>query len=363
MSTLFDAVARRASRQHGRISHAQLLSIGVDRSRIKRWRADGRLRPVHRGVYAVGHLAPSALADLMAAVLACGDEARASHRSTLHARGVLKERPPKPEVSVPTAGGRRQPRIVVHRRATFAPGDTMTFEGIRMTSVRAGAARRRALARPGSALPGVPRGVGALSRVAAADRGLRRPQPGEARRREAAARVSLGRDPERPRARLPAPAARARPAAAAHEHRPQRRQGRLPLAARSVSRSSCSATASTRPAGRSRTTPPVAGGPVTSRSRGATSSSAAIRPSPSSRRCSPAPGASSARSSGRRGRARACVSFSGANVSHMTASSSVWVAPSEASTRPGCGPCGRPLGCSVSAPAPTPEREPNWPST
>jgi hypothetical protein len=135
MDTLFDAIAQRASRQHGRISHAQLLSAGVDRSRIKRWRADGRLRPVHRGVYAVGHVAPSALADLTAAVLACGDEARASHRSTLHARGVLKDRPPKPEVSVPTAGGRRQPRIVVHRRATFAPGDTMTFEGIRMTSV------------------------------------------------------------------------------------------------------------------------------------------------------------------------------------------------------------------------------------
>lgn len=135
MDTLFDAVAQRASRQHGRISHAQLLSLGVDRSRIKRWCADGRLRPVHRGVYAVGHLAPSLLGDLMAAVLACGDEARASHRSTLHARGILKDRPAKPEVSVPTAGGRRQPRIVVHRRATFAPGDTMTFEGIRMTSV------------------------------------------------------------------------------------------------------------------------------------------------------------------------------------------------------------------------------------
>jgi hypothetical protein len=135
MSTLFDAVAQRASRQHGRISHAQLLSLGVDRSRIKRWRADGRLRPVHRGVYAVGHRAPSVFGDLMAAVLACGDDARASHRSTLHARGVLKDRPPKPEVSVPSLGGRRQSRIVVHRRATFAPGDTMTFEGIRMTSV------------------------------------------------------------------------------------------------------------------------------------------------------------------------------------------------------------------------------------
>ena len=135
MGTRFDAVARVAARQHGRISHAQLLGAGVDRDRIKRWRADGRLRPVHRAVYAVGHRAPSALADLMAAVLACGDDVRASHRSTLHARGVLKVRPAKPEVSVPTAGGRRQPRIVVHRGASFAPGDTLIFQGIPMTTV------------------------------------------------------------------------------------------------------------------------------------------------------------------------------------------------------------------------------------
>ena len=135
MGTLFDAVAQRAARQQGRVSHAQLLGAGVDRDRIKRWRADGRLRPVHRAVYAVGHRAPSALADLMAAVLACGDAARASHRSTLHARGILKARPAKPEVSVPTAGGRRRPGIVVHRGASFAPGATMIFQGIPMTTV------------------------------------------------------------------------------------------------------------------------------------------------------------------------------------------------------------------------------------
>jgi hypothetical protein len=29
----------------------------IDRDRIKRWRADGRLHQVHVGVYAVGHMA------------------------------------------------------------------------------------------------------------------------------------------------------------------------------------------------------------------------------------------------------------------------------------------------------------------
>lgn len=135
MGARFERVARIAARQHGRISHAQMLKAGVDRDRIKRWRADGRLRPVHRKVYAVGHTAPSVLADLIAAVLACGDDARASHRSVLHARGVLKEPPPLPEVSVPSPGGRRQRGILVHRGASFAIGDTITVDGIRMTTI------------------------------------------------------------------------------------------------------------------------------------------------------------------------------------------------------------------------------------
>ncbi len=135
MGSLFEGVARKAGRQYGRISHAQLLAAGVDRDRIKRWRADGRLRPVHRQVYAVGHTATFPLADLMAAVLACGEGAKASHRSVLHARGVVREAPPKPEVSVPTPGGRRQTGIVVHRRVSFAKGDTITFERIAMTTV------------------------------------------------------------------------------------------------------------------------------------------------------------------------------------------------------------------------------------
>jgi hypothetical protein len=90
---------------------------------------------LHRGVYAVGHTAPAPLADLMAAVLACGDGTFASHRSTLHARGVLRERPPRPEVSVASYGGRRQPRIVVHRVASLPPADTTTFQAIPMTTV------------------------------------------------------------------------------------------------------------------------------------------------------------------------------------------------------------------------------------
>jgi len=61
-----------AGRQHGRITREQLIAAGVDPGRIDRWLADGRLRRVHRGVYAVGHVAPSVDGDYMAAVLAGG---------------------------------------------------------------------------------------------------------------------------------------------------------------------------------------------------------------------------------------------------------------------------------------------------
>ena len=112
---LFDTIAERAARQHGRITWRQLRAAGVDTDRIGRWSADGRLRRVHHGVYAVGHTAPSPHAELMAAVLACGEGARASHHSGGHLFGILRFRPIKPHVTVPTTAGRTRPGILVHR--------------------------------------------------------------------------------------------------------------------------------------------------------------------------------------------------------------------------------------------------------
>jgi len=135
MGSLFVEVAVIASGQHGRVSHAQLIGAGVDRDRIRRWCADGRLRRVYRQVYAVGHAAPSPHAGLIAAVLACGRGAVVSHGSAGHALGILRLRPAMPEISVPTPGGRRQKRILVHRNQTLVVPDTTTLHKIPMTSV------------------------------------------------------------------------------------------------------------------------------------------------------------------------------------------------------------------------------------
>jgi hypothetical protein len=116
MSGLFDKTAAKAGRQHGRISRRQLLALGVEPWRIDRWVADGRLHRVHKGVYAVGHEAPSVLGDYMAAVLACGEETAAlSWRAQAHVMRLLpgkpgkQVKPPPPEVTVPTLAGRGRP--------------------------------------------------------------------------------------------------------------------------------------------------------------------------------------------------------------------------------------------------------------
>jgi predicted transcriptional regulator of viral defense system len=135
MGGLFDKTAWRAGRQHGRIARRQLLAIGVEPWRIEAWLADGRLRRVHRGVYAVGHEAPTVLGDYMAAVLACGDGTRLSHRAAAHLLRLLKGAAPPPEVTVPTLAGRARPGIVVHRVKALHVDDTSDFEGIPITTV------------------------------------------------------------------------------------------------------------------------------------------------------------------------------------------------------------------------------------
>lgn len=130
----FDTIARLSSEKHGRITTAQLAAAGVDPDRIKRWVADGRLRRVHLGVFAVGHTAPSLHADLMAAVLACGEGAVVSHGSAGHLLGILKTRPPRPEITVPTTAGRRRPGIVIHRVKLLHVLDTSTLHDIPVTT-------------------------------------------------------------------------------------------------------------------------------------------------------------------------------------------------------------------------------------
>ncbi len=127
-------VARVAARQHGRITCAQLLEAGVDRDRIKRWVADGRLRREHKGVYALGHPSREPKAVYMSAVLASGSDVALSYRPVGYLRGVFRGPAPRPEVTTSAASGRRRPGIRIHRSALHRL-DVEKFEGIRVTTL------------------------------------------------------------------------------------------------------------------------------------------------------------------------------------------------------------------------------------
>ena len=124
-----------ARSQHGRVARRQLVAEGVDPEQIKRWLRDGRLRPSHVGVYALGHDAPSVAGDYMAAVLAAGEGAVLSHWAAAYLLRVVGGAPPRPEVTVPTTAHRRRPGIVIHRVRALHHLDTSELDGIPITTV------------------------------------------------------------------------------------------------------------------------------------------------------------------------------------------------------------------------------------
>src|SRR3954447_26060413 len=125
-------VAALALRQHGVACFAQLIVIGLTADAIE-WRVRaGRLHPIQRGVYAVGHAGLTERARWMAAVLAFGEGAVLSHRSAAALWQIL---PPRGPIHVTT------PRRL-HKRDGITPhsqslqlDETATHDGIRTTTV------------------------------------------------------------------------------------------------------------------------------------------------------------------------------------------------------------------------------------
>jgi hypothetical protein len=121
-----------ATRQHGVVSTRQLNRLGYGRSAASKANAAGRLRRVHRGVYAVGHEPLTWHGRCMAAVLAARP-AVASHLSAGYLHGLLKYRPDTIQVSAPTARRARQ-EFRVHF-AGLPATDMTTIDGILATAL------------------------------------------------------------------------------------------------------------------------------------------------------------------------------------------------------------------------------------
>jgi hypothetical protein len=128
-STSDREIARIASRSHGVVTRQELRRAGITDAEIKHRRSIGALFQEYRGVYRVGHRAPSVEARYLAAVRACGDDAVLSGPAAGYLWGLVKGAAPPPEVTAPN---KRRARGVVARRGT--PKATI-WRGIPITTV------------------------------------------------------------------------------------------------------------------------------------------------------------------------------------------------------------------------------------
>ena len=128
------ALLRLAGRQHGLVTLAQLIALGFTEKAI-RHRVEARvLFRVHRGIYAVAGSKDTFEFRVMAAVLAAGDGALASHRCAAGLYGLRRIRCEAPEVTV---SGRAAPRIDgfrAHRRDVLTAFDRSRIGMIPVTS-------------------------------------------------------------------------------------------------------------------------------------------------------------------------------------------------------------------------------------
>jgi hypothetical protein len=132
-TTVERELGRLAARQHGVVTRDQLLRAGISADQIAHRVRAGALLPVHRGVYRVGHRAPSVEARYLAAVLACGEGALLNGRAAAHLYGLLKGPAPRPEVI--TRNERRVPGVRTRRSRHLDPADAATWRAIPVTTV------------------------------------------------------------------------------------------------------------------------------------------------------------------------------------------------------------------------------------
>ena len=122
------AMASLAAAHFGVVTRTQLLGLGMTARQIGLRVAAGTLIPVHRGVYRLGHAAPSTDASYLAAVYACGEVALLGGLAAAWRYGAVKGLAPRAEVIAP--GLRRVPGIVCRRghwdRAAFRGIPTLT---------------------------------------------------------------------------------------------------------------------------------------------------------------------------------------------------------------------------------------------
>jgi hypothetical protein len=117
------------------VSLGQLQLTGLTTSGVRKRVKAGRLYRIHRGVYAVGHKRLTGHGRTMAAVLAYGPRAVASHRTAAGVQGLRADNRATTDVSLPLRSARSRPGIRAHAMPTLRPQDVTIASGIPCTTV------------------------------------------------------------------------------------------------------------------------------------------------------------------------------------------------------------------------------------
>ena len=128
-----ERIAQIARMQRGRVARRQLLAAGVSSSTVAWLASRTRLIPRLRGVFAVGHIAPTELDRETEALLALRQGAALSHRTAaglwgLCAPGAMVE------IVVDAHGSSRMPGLKVHRSRILDAHDVRIKQGLLVTS-------------------------------------------------------------------------------------------------------------------------------------------------------------------------------------------------------------------------------------
>ena len=128
-------IARIAGRQDNVITADQLRCAGLGRGAIAHRTSAGAMQRLHTNVYLLGAAPPTPMACARAAVLACGADAIASHRSAACLYGLLPDLGGDVDVTVPGRNPGQRPGIRRHRVADLPAQDVRNMRGLRITSV------------------------------------------------------------------------------------------------------------------------------------------------------------------------------------------------------------------------------------
>jgi very-short-patch-repair endonuclease/predicted transcriptional regulator of viral defense system len=128
-------LARHAAALHAVASTAELRALGLSAGGIHRRVRNGRLHPIHRGVFAIGHPRLTREGRWRAAVLACGPDAALSVRAAGALWRVRPSSRARIDVTTPHRGRRGPAGIDLHRVRRLAPEDVTVVDGIPVTTL------------------------------------------------------------------------------------------------------------------------------------------------------------------------------------------------------------------------------------